>query len=77
MQNQYCRSRTARQAAARAETNDAPVTHDLAVVHQLSTSVLCVNQRLICQGSPIAVLTPENLRRLYGADVKFYQHNHG
>lgn len=52
------------------------VTHDLAVVHRLSSTVLCLNRRLICQGPPVATLTPENLRRLYGAEVKFYEHKH-
>lgn len=52
------------------------VTHDLAVVHRLSSTVLCVNRRPICQGPPISTLTPENLHRLYGAEVKFYEHKH-
>ncbi len=52
------------------------VTHDLAVVHRLSSTVLCLNKRPVCQGSPISVLTPDNLRRLYGAEVKFYEHKH-
>ncbi|HTY34047.1 metal ABC transporter ATP-binding protein [Mycobacterium sp.] len=52
------------------------VTHDLAVVHRLSSTVLCVNQKLICQGPPVSTLTPENLQRLYGAEVKFYEHKH-
>ena len=52
------------------------VTHDLAVVHRLSSTVLCLNQQPICRGAPLSVLTPENLRRLYGAEVKFYEHKH-
>lgn len=52
------------------------VTHDLAVVHRLSSTVLCLDKETVCQGSPISVLTPENLRRLYGAEVKFYEHKH-
>lgn len=53
------------------------VTHDLAVVHKLSTTVLCLNRESICQGPPLATLTPENLQRLYGTEVKFYAHRHG
>jgi zinc transport system ATP-binding protein len=53
------------------------VTHDLAVVHKLSSTVLCLNQQAICQGPPLTTLTPENLQRLYGAEVKFYEHKHG
>jgi zinc transport system ATP-binding protein len=52
------------------------VTHDLAVVHRLSSTVLCLNKQPICQGPPIPTLTPENLQRLYGTEVKFYEHKH-
>jgi zinc transport system ATP-binding protein len=53
------------------------VTHDLAVVHRLSSLVLCLNKQLVCMGPPLSTLTPENLKRLYGTEVKFYQHKHG
>lgn len=53
------------------------VTHDLAVVHRLSTAVLCLNREPICQGPPLATLTPENLQRLFGPEVSFYEHKHG
>ena len=52
------------------------VTHDLAVVHRLSSTVLCLNKQAVCQGPPLATLTPENLQRLYGTEVKFYEHRH-
>lgn len=52
------------------------VTHDLAVVHRLSSTVLCLNKQSICQGPPISTLTPENLQRLYGTEVRFYEHKH-
>ena len=52
------------------------VTHDLAVVHRLSSTVLCLNRKAVCHGPPLSVLTPENLKRLYGTEVKFYQHGH-
>lgn len=52
------------------------VTHDLAVVHRLSTTVLCLNRRLVCMGPPLATLTPENLQRLYGTEVAYYEHRH-
>ena len=53
------------------------VTHDLSVVHRLSSLVLCLNRQLVCMGQPLATLTPENLRRLYGTEVKYYEHRHG
>ena len=52
------------------------ITHDLAVVHRLSTMVLCLNKQPVCQGHPLSTLTPENLKRLYGTEVKFYEHKH-
>jgi zinc transport system ATP-binding protein len=53
------------------------VTHDLAVVHRLSSRVLCLNREPVCQGPPISVLTQESLRRLFGTEVTFYEHRHG
>ncbi len=53
------------------------VTHDLAVVHRLSSTVLCLDREPICHGPPLSTLTPENLERLYGTEVKFYEHRHG
>ena len=52
------------------------VTHDLAVVHRLSSTVLCLNRRPVCMGPPLAMLTPENLRRLFGTEVTLYEHKH-
>ncbi len=52
------------------------VTHDLAVVYKLSSNVLCMNRQPVCYGSPLEVLTPESLQRLYGTEVKYYQHKH-
>ena len=52
------------------------VTHDLAVVYKFSSNVLCMNKQRVCYGPPHAVLTPESMERLYGAEVKFYQHKH-
>ncbi|MCB9378074.1 MAG: metal ABC transporter ATP-binding protein [Holophagales bacterium] len=53
------------------------VTHDLAAVHRLSTSVLCLHRRLLCHGPPLDVLTPAGLERLFGPEVKYYAHAHG
>jgi zinc transport system ATP-binding protein len=52
------------------------VTHDLAVVFKFSSNVLCMNKRQVCYGPPLEVLTPESMQRLYGAEVKYYQHKH-
>jgi len=52
------------------------ITHDLSVVYKFADSVLCLNKKLICYGSPKEALTPEGLNRLYGGEIKFYKHEH-
>jgi len=52
------------------------VTHDLSVVYTFSNYVVCLNKQPICYGFPQEVLTPENLKRLYGEEVKYYRHKH-
>lgn len=52
------------------------VTHDLHVVWEYATEVLCLNRQQMCMGKPDEVLTPEQLKQLYGTGIKFYQHRH-
>ncbi len=52
------------------------VTHDLSVVYTFSDHVICLNKQPICYGFPQEVLTPENLQKLYGEEVKYYRHKH-
>ena len=52
------------------------VTHDLSVVYTFSNYVICLNKQPICYGFPQKVLTPENLQKLYGDEVKYYRHKH-
>jgi zinc transport system ATP-binding protein len=52
------------------------VTHDLSVVYQFSTHVICLSRRTVCYGPPREVLTPESLQNLYGGGMKYYQHKH-
>ncbi len=52
------------------------VTHDLSVVYQFSTCVICLSRQTVCYGPPHEVLTPESLQKLYGGEVKYYQHKH-
>jgi len=51
------------------------VTHDLSVVYRFSNYVICLNKCPICQGVPKKILSSGNLQRLYGEEVKFYQHH--
>ena len=53
------------------------VTHDLHVVWEYATQVLCLNRQQMCMGKPDEVLTPQKLKQLYGTGIKFYQHRHG
>lgn len=52
------------------------VTHDLNVVYRYSNYVICLNKQTVCAGPPREVLTPESLYKLYGGDMKYYQHKH-
>lgn len=51
------------------------VTHDLSVVYKFSNYVICLNKCPVCQGIPKEVLTNETLQKLYGQEVKFYEHH--
>lgn len=52
------------------------VTHDLNIVWEYATQVICLNKQQMCMGKPDEVLTPEQLKSLYGTGIKFYQHQH-
>ena len=51
------------------------ISHDLSVVYQYATNVLCLARARACFGTPEIVLTPERLRELYGAPVAFHVHD--
>jgi len=52
------------------------VTHDLSCVFRFSDYVICLNKCAVCQGIPKEVLTAESLSKLYGQEIKFYEHYH-
>ncbi|MCD2451687.1 metal ABC transporter ATP-binding protein [Methylicorpusculum oleiharenae] len=52
------------------------VTHDLNIVWEYASQVLCLNKQQFCMGKPDEVLTPEKLKQLYGTGIKFYKHLH-
>jgi len=52
------------------------VTHDLNIVWNYASMVLCLNKNYRCMGKPEAVLTPEQLKQLYGTGIKYYKHQH-
>lgn len=53
------------------------VTHDLNIVWEHANQVLCLNKTQACLGHPNEVLTPEQLKSLYGTGLKYYEHHHG
>lgn len=52
------------------------ISHDLHVVHDFADRVICLNRKMLCEGSPDAVLNKETLSALYGGDVTLYKHEH-
>jgi ABC-type Mn2+/Zn2+ transport system ATPase subunit len=50
------------------------VSHELDVVANYASLVLCLNRKLVCQGRPEQALSPETLRDLYGKEVALYHH---
>ena len=51
------------------------ISHDLSVVFQYATNVLCLSRGRACFGAPANILTPQLLRELYGAPVSFHVHD--
>lgn len=50
------------------------VSHDLSVVTQHASYVLCLNRTITCQGAAIEVLTSEQLLDLFGQHSGLYHH---
>ncbi|HET6370638.1 MAG TPA: metal ABC transporter ATP-binding protein, partial [Nitrospiria bacterium] len=50
------------------------VSHELEVVANYSSLVLCLNRKLVCQGRPDQVLGSETLKELYGKEATLYHH---
>jgi zinc transport system ATP-binding protein len=51
------------------------ISHDLSVVYQYATNVLCLSRGQACFGTPKVVLTPQLLQELYGAPVAYHIHD--
>lgn len=52
------------------------ISHDLNVVYRYASQVICLNRRLICQGVPSDVLTPETIEKTFSTKHGLYQHQH-
>ncbi len=66
--------------AIRRVQNEAGVTvllisHDLSVVYQYATNVLCLSKTQPCFGPPRTVLTTDTLNELYSTPTRFHVHD--
>lgn len=52
------------------------VSHDVGVIANEVTDILCLNRRLICHGSPQDYIKEEFLEQVYGRKVTSIFHNH-
>jgi zinc transport system ATP-binding protein len=52
-------------------------SHELNIVLQVATQVICLNRRLFGIGPPTKMLTPHTLFQLYGPTAALYRHEHG
>ncbi len=50
------------------------VSHEVDIVSQYATHVLCLNQQHICFGDPKVMLNTETLSKLYGTDIDLFNH---
>ncbi len=51
------------------------VSHDISVVYRYASRVICINRRLMCQGTPGDILNDETLERIYGHATAVYEHH--
>jgi zinc transport system ATP-binding protein len=51
------------------------ISHELTVVYQYATNVLCLGRKRVCFGPPRKILTPDLLCEIYGAPVDYHVHD--
>jgi zinc transport system ATP-binding protein len=52
------------------------VCHDIDMVNRHCDRVICLNQTVVCTGTPEIALSPQNLLATYGPGFTRYQHHH-
>lgn len=52
------------------------VSHDVGVIAQEVNTILCLNHRMMCHGSPESFIKEEYLEKLYGRKVTSLHHRH-
>ncbi|OHB16618.1 MAG: hypothetical protein A2913_00240 [Parcubacteria group bacterium RIFCSPLOWO2_01_FULL_40_65] len=52
------------------------ISHDIHVVYQYASNVLCLNREKICFGPPHQALNADELKKLYGTEIGIVEHSH-
>ncbi len=52
------------------------ISHDIDIVYQRATQVICLNRELICQGVPKDVLNKETIEKTFTTKHGVYHHQH-
>jgi len=52
------------------------ISHELQVVYNYATNVICLNKEKVCIGPPREVLDKESLAKIFGGHVGIYLHDH-
>jgi zinc transport system ATP-binding protein len=52
------------------------ISHEIDVVYKYADQVICLNKKMVCQGSPKKILTSKNLKELYNEEVGLYEHKY-
>lgn len=52
------------------------ISHDIDIVYQYATQVLCLNRELVCQGVPTEVLNKETIEKTFTTKHGVYHHQH-
>ncbi len=50
------------------------ISHDVTILDKFADTVLCLNKKLVCSGSPTDVLNEQKLQSLYGHDIGAFKH---
>jgi zinc transport system ATP-binding protein len=51
------------------------ISHELTVVYQYATNVLCLGRKRACFGPPRKILTPDLLSEIYGTPIDYHVHH--
>lgn len=52
------------------------ISHELSVVYQYATDVLCLSHQRAYVGVPRTILTPDLLQEIYGSPLGYHVHDH-